>query len=110
MNLERQAAIVTGGRGIGRSIAQELAKAGMNVAVVARTQAEVEETGALLAAEGGIRMGFSTDVTDEHFDLMRHVAQVLTGLYGIKRKYRSALGFGNELAPQNHITFIGLKL
>lgn len=66
MNLEKQVAIVTGsGRGIGRAIAQELARAGMRVAVVARTQAEVDETVAFITAEGGTSMGFSTDVTDE---------------------------------------------
>jgi short chain dehydrogenase len=66
MNLHGQVAIVTGsGRGIGRAIAQELARAGMCVAVVAHTQAEVEETIALIAAEGGTSMGVSTDVTDE---------------------------------------------
>ncbi len=63
--LTGQAGIVTGaGRGIGRAMAQTLAEAGMEVAVAARTAAQVEETAALIEAAGGKALAIPTDVTD----------------------------------------------
>ena len=45
--LEGQVALVTGGgRGIGANVARELASAGMQVSVAARTPGEVEEVAA----------------------------------------------------------------
>jgi NAD(P)-dependent dehydrogenase (short-subunit alcohol dehydrogenase family) len=58
--LEGQVALVTGGgRGIGRSIARELADAGMRVAVAARSSGEVEETAREI---GGLAV--TADVSD----------------------------------------------
>ena len=57
-------AVVTGaGRGIGRAIALALAQAGAKVAVLARTQPEIEETAALIN-ESGAGQAFAVDVTD----------------------------------------------
>jgi NAD(P)-dependent dehydrogenase (short-subunit alcohol dehydrogenase family) len=59
------AAIVTGGgRGIGRAIARGLATAGMQVTVVARTPAQVDETVAGIRDAGGVARGAIADVTD----------------------------------------------
>jgi 3-oxoacyl-[acyl-carrier protein] reductase len=64
-------ALVTGGgRGIGRGIALELARAGMRVAVSSRTRSEVEET----AREAG-GLAVEADVSKQE-DVERMVAEV----------------------------------
>ncbi len=64
--LAGQTALVTGaGRGIGRAIAVELAKAGAKVAVVARTEQQVVETVALIEESGGEALALMADVTDK---------------------------------------------
>ena len=64
--LDGQVAIVTGGgRGIGRAIAEALAAAGAAVAVLARSQDEVEETVSLIDGAGGRAIAMVADVTDE---------------------------------------------
>lgn len=58
-------AVVTGGgRGLGRAFAQALAAAGYVVAVVARSEAELAETVALIEGPGGKASAFPADVTD----------------------------------------------
>jgi 3-oxoacyl-[acyl-carrier protein] reductase len=65
ISLEGDVAVVTGGgRGIGRTIAQSLARAHAAVAVVARTERDVEETAAIIRREGGRAVALSADVTD----------------------------------------------
>jgi 3-oxoacyl-[acyl-carrier protein] reductase len=69
--LSDQVALVTGGgRGIGRWIAAELAAAGMQVAVAARTHADVEETARQI---GGLAI--EADVSDREA-VERTVAEV----------------------------------
>lgn len=63
--LQHKVALVTGaGRGIGRAIAQAYARAGASVGCAARTVAEIEETVALIRADGGRALAIPTDVTD----------------------------------------------
>jgi NAD(P)-dependent dehydrogenase (short-subunit alcohol dehydrogenase family) len=64
-SLAGQVAIVTGaGRGIGRSIAFELAAAGAAVAATARTATEIAETAAEVERAGGRAIAVPADVTD----------------------------------------------
>lgn len=63
--LEGTVAVVTGaGRGIGREIALHQARAGAKVAALARTAREIEETAALIAAEGGKAIAVPVDLVD----------------------------------------------
>jgi NAD(P)-dependent dehydrogenase (short-subunit alcohol dehydrogenase family) len=60
-----QVGLVTGGgRGIGRSIAESLAAAGMAVGVLARSEDELAETVARIEAAGGRAIALVADVTD----------------------------------------------
>src|SRR6185503_21244267 len=59
------AVLVTGGsRGLGRAIAEHLARDGATVGIPARTPLEVEETAASIRDSGGRAKGFSCDVLD----------------------------------------------
>ncbi len=63
--LAGQVALITGGgRGLGRAFALGLAKAGMSVAVVARTPAQVDETAQLIRDSGGQAQAFTADISN----------------------------------------------
>ena len=83
--LRGRKAIVTGGsRGIGKAIALELAREGVDVAIVARGQKELSATAEELAAETGQRIvPIVTDVTSrEQVDRMtEQAAEQLGGLH-----------------------------
>lgn len=64
-SLEGRTALVTGaGRGIGRSCAMTLARAGAEVWLMARSAAEIEDVAARIRAEGGRAHAAPCDVTD----------------------------------------------
>lgn len=71
LGLRGRKALVTGGtRGIGRAVCETLADEGCDVALCARTEAQVRETVAALEARGVRAMGAALDVAD---------AEALTG-------------------------------
>ena len=64
-DLSGRVAVVTGaGKGIGRGIVLSLARAGADVAVAARTSAEIEAVAAEVRALGRRAIALATDVTD----------------------------------------------
>ena len=64
--LEGLVAVVTGaGRGAGRAIALELARAGTSVALVARTESELQDTGSEVEKLGARALVVPADITDE---------------------------------------------
>ena len=64
-SLAGQVALITGGgRGIGRMTALALARAGVKVAVAARSQDELDETVRLVEAQAGQAIAFALDVAE----------------------------------------------
>ena len=65
MRLANKVALVTGaGRGIGKALAYRLAQAGADVALTARTAAELEQTAQGIRAIGRRVLAVPTDVSD----------------------------------------------
>ncbi len=65
MSLSGNVALITGAsRGIGRVLAEHLAAAGMKVALLSRTAAQLESVAAGIVAAGGEAMAVAADVTD----------------------------------------------
>ena len=85
LGLQGKHAIVTGGsRGIGKAIARELAREGVDVAIVARTKADLDATARELAAETNRRIvPLAADVASkEQVDhMVADAAQQLGGLH-----------------------------
>lgn len=65
-DLAGKVAIVTGGsKGLGRTIAGALARAGADVAITSRTQSDLDRVAAELRQHGRQVLGLHSDVTDE---------------------------------------------
>lgn len=65
LGLARKIALVSGGsKGMGRAAAEELAREGARVLVLARGQDAIDDTVAAIRASGGVAEGLSADMTD----------------------------------------------
>src|SRR6516225_990185 len=84
LGLQGKHAIVTGGsRGIGKAIARELARGGVDVAIVARTQGDLEATARELSAATNRRiLPLAADVTSKE-QVERVVAEAAQQLGGL---------------------------
>ncbi len=84
LGLQDKHAVVTGGsRGIGKAIARELAREGVDVAIVARNKADLEAAARQLAAETNRRiLPIAADVTSKE-QVERMVAEAASELGGL---------------------------
>jgi NAD(P)-dependent dehydrogenase (short-subunit alcohol dehydrogenase family) len=79
--LKDQVAIVTGaGRGIGQALALGLAEAGADVAILARTSSDLNETAALIEKTGRKALSIPTDITKR--DDVVHAVQKAKDVFG----------------------------
>jgi NAD(P)-dependent dehydrogenase (short-subunit alcohol dehydrogenase family) len=100
LGLAGKTAIVTGGsRGIGKAIARELAREGVQVAIVARDAAALEAAAAEIAAE--TRMGVVPIAADTGSDsaVKAMVAQAIESLGGIDILVNAAAQPGGQAPP-----------
>src|SRR5262245_35173718 len=96
--LNNQVVIVTGGgRGFGRAIAQRFAAEGAAVAVTARTASQIEETVALINAQGGRALAVAADVTRR--DDVARVVERTVEKFGSVTTLVSNAGHGGPYGP-----------
>ena len=94
MNLNKRTAIVTGaGSGVGRELARAFAREGANVVCCGRTASRLDESVALIEAEGGRAVAIPTDVTD--WNRVQRMAACVVEQFGqIDLLFNNAGSFG----------------
>lgn len=102
--LESRAALVTGaGRGIGRAIAEAFAREGAQVAVTARTVAELDDVVAQISNAGGEAKAFQADLADRAA-IPRLLAKVTAAMGPIDILVNNA-GLGSSSNPKPVVDF-----
>ncbi len=103
LGLKGKSAIVTGGSlGIGKAIAREFAREGVNVAIVARNQEKLDAAAKELSAEtGGRVIGLSADVTSKAQveAMVEKAAQQFGALHILVNSGSSPGGSTNAVGP-----------
>lgn len=114
-SLQGKRALVTGGgRGIGRACALTLAQAGAQVAIVSRTQAQLEETAGQIRARGGQALVRVADLADpdqvqrlvEELDREWGAVDILVNNAAISPIFKRI----EEVAPAELAQIIGVNL
>lgn len=99
MSLEGKVAIVTGGgRGIGRAVALALANEGAAVAVVARSEDEIQRTASDITGSGGTALAISADVTQQS-QVETAVRSTIDSLGPVDILVNNAGGGGGSIGP-----------
>ena len=98
LGLEGKVALITGGsKGIGKAIALELAREGVDVAIAARTQGDLDAATAEIAAETGRKaIGIQTDTTSWD-DVENMVSTTVSELGGVDILVNSAAMVGGQV-------------
>ena len=100
LQLEGKRALVTGGsKGIGRAIAAQLAREGVDVVIAARGAAELEVAARVLAAETGRKVVALTVDTKDDASVKGLVAGTVAALGGIDILVNAAAQAGGQAPP-----------
>ena len=108
LGIAGKVAFVTGGsRGMGRLAAEMLAAEGCKVAIVARTEGDIEEAVAAITSSGGTAIGVPADI-EKPDDVTRAVAEV-TAAFGPplivigQTKFNIPGDFSDILEPEHYV-------
>ena len=98
LELQGKRALITGGsKGIGKAIALELAREGVDVAIASRTKADLDAAAAEIAAETGRKIiGIPTDTTNSD-DVQNMVDTAVSELGGVDILVNSAAMVGGQI-------------